>query len=87
VLDVPPRYRDERFRNPGYGLGLMVFGGEGGPPRYGHNGGGPGYSASAFHAPDLGGRRVTVACLCGVEDEGLAEGVVLRVLDLAAARG
>ena len=85
VLDVPRRTRHERFRNPGYGLGLMVFGGAGGPLRWGHNGGGPGYSASAFHAPDLGGRPVTVACLCGAEDEGLAEGVVLRVLDLVAA--
>jgi D-alanyl-D-alanine carboxypeptidase len=86
VGDVPPRYRDARFANPGYGLGVMIFGGDGAPLRWGHDGGGPGYSASAFHAPDLGGRRVTVACLCGAEDDGLAEGVVLRVLELATAR-
>jgi D-alanyl-D-alanine carboxypeptidase len=85
VCDLPPRYRDARFANPGYGLGVMVFGGAGGPLRWGHNGGGPGYSASAFHAPDLVGHGVTVACLYGAEGEGLAEDVVLRVLELVAA--
>jgi D-alanyl-D-alanine carboxypeptidase len=85
VGDLPDRYRDPRFPNPGYGLGLMVFGAGSAGARFGHNGGGPGYSASAFHAPDLGGRRVTVACLCGAEDEGLAEDLVLRVLARAAS--
>src|SRR6267143_3204666 len=48
----------DRSRKPSYGLGLM------GDPEspwglaWGHNGGGPGYNASAFHAPGLGGVSV-----------------------------
>jgi D-alanyl-D-alanine carboxypeptidase len=46
---------------------------------YGHNGGGPGYSASVFHAPDLGGATV---CVLGAEARGFAaEQVVFAVFD------
>ena len=74
-----------RYGRPSYGLGLM------GDPEspwglvVGHNGGGPCYSASAFHAFDLGGASV---CAMGAIEEGFdAEGVVFDVLDQLAARG
>ena len=71
------------WRRPSYGLGLM------GDPEspwgalYGHGGGGPGYNTSAFHAPDLGGRAVTVAAMCAVEEDLMAEQLVFAALDLA----
>ena len=70
---------DPHRGEPSYGLGVM------GDPTspwgkvVGHNGGGPCYSASAFHAFDLGGASV---CAMGAIEEGFsAEGVVFDVLD------
>ncbi|WP_193900599.1 serine hydrolase domain-containing protein [Nostoc sp. LEGE 06077] len=65
---------------PSYGLGLM------GDPAskwglvLGHNGGGPGYSASAFHAPELGG--ISICAMCAIEEGIKAEEIVFTVLDL-----
>ena len=68
-----------RWGKPSYGLGLM------GDPVSpwgliaGHNGGGPCYSASAFHAFDLDGASV---CAMGAIEEGFsAEALVFDVLD------
>lgn len=64
---------------PGYGLGLM---GDPASPWglvVGHNGGGPCYSASAFHAFDLGG--VSVCAMGAIEEGFAAEEVVASVLD------
>jgi D-alanyl-D-alanine carboxypeptidase len=69
---------------PGYGLGVM------GDPEspwglvVGHNGGGPCYSASAFHAFGLGG---VSACAMGAIERGFsAERVVADVFDAWAGR-
>ena len=52
------------------------------PAGFGHNGGGPGYSASAFHFPALAGKRVTL-CAMAVNDYGeLAEHILLEVRSL-----
>jgi D-alanyl-D-alanine carboxypeptidase len=65
---------------PSYGLGIM------GDPEspwgrlWGHNGGGPGYSASAFHAPDLGG--VSVCAMGSTEEVFRTEQLVIEVLDM-----
>jgi D-alanyl-D-alanine carboxypeptidase len=67
-----------RSGKPSYGLGLM-----GNPASpwgliVGHNGGGPGYRASAFHAFDLGGVSV---CTMGAIEEGFnSEDVVSGIL-------
>lgn len=64
---------------PSYGLGLM---GDPASPwglAVGHNGGGPCYSASAFHAFDLGG--VSVCAMGAIEDDFTPENVVAGVLD------
>ncbi|HEY2896551.1 MAG TPA: serine hydrolase domain-containing protein, partial [Gemmatimonadaceae bacterium] len=68
-----------RMTAPSYGLGLM---GDPASPWgliVGHNGGGPCYSASAFHAVDLGG--VSVCAMGAIEDNFSAEEVVAGVLD------
>jgi len=68
-----------RWRKPGYGLGIM------GDPEswwgrlWGHDGAGPGYSTSAFHAPDAGG--ASVCAMCSVEGDARAEAIVFAVLD------
>lgn len=70
----PPRWRE-----PSYGLGLM---GDPASPwgvLWGHNGGGPGYGASAFHAAQLG---VTVCALGALEGSSVsAEALVFAALD------
>ena len=72
-----------RRGKPSYGLGLM------GDPEspwglvVGHNGGGPCYSASAFHAFDLGG--ASVCAMGAIEKDFSAEDVVFDVLDHLAA--
>jgi D-alanyl-D-alanine carboxypeptidase len=65
---------------PSYGLGLM---GDPASPwglTAGHNGGGPCYSASAFHAFDLDG--MSVCAMGAIEEDFSAEEVVAGVLDL-----
>ena len=74
-----PAASDSPWRRPSYGLGIM------GDPEsswgrlWGHNGGGPGYTTSAFHAPDLGG--ASVCAMCALEGDGKAEQMVLTGLD------
>jgi D-alanyl-D-alanine carboxypeptidase len=68
-----------RMREPGYGLGLM---GDPASPwglLVGHNGGGPCYSASAFHAADLGG--ASICAMGAIEDAFSAEEIVAGMLD------
>ena len=65
--------------DPGYGLGLM---GDPASPwglLMGHNGGGPCYTASAFHARDLGG--LSVCAMGAIEESFSAEEIVASVLD------
>jgi D-alanyl-D-alanine carboxypeptidase len=70
---------------PSYGLGVMADPASPWGLAWGHNGGGPGYSASAFHAPALGGATV---CAMGALDEGFqAEDVVFAVLNELAHLG
>jgi D-alanyl-D-alanine carboxypeptidase len=74
-----------RWGKPSYGLGLM------GDPvspwglLLGHNGRGPGYTASAFHAVDLRGASV---CVMGAMEENFnAENVVFETFDRLAGSG
>jgi D-alanyl-D-alanine carboxypeptidase len=74
-----PMASASRWRRPSYGLGIM------GDPEsswgrlWGHNGDGPGYTTSAFHAPDLG--SASVCAMCVLEGDGKAEQIVFTVLD------
>jgi D-alanyl-D-alanine carboxypeptidase len=78
-----------RFVTPSYGLGLMAdpdcpYG-----QMYGHNGGGPGYCASAFHfrpsAGDASG-DVTVAVLCTTESTEQTELMMLALAETLTDR-
>lgn len=76
---APPTSSPLRMSVPSYGLGLM---GDPASPWgliVGHNGGGPCYSASAFHAVDLGG--VSVCAMAAIEEGFSAEEVVAGMLD------
>jgi D-alanyl-D-alanine carboxypeptidase len=70
-----------RTDEPGYGLGLMGLRGR---SVYGHNGGGPGYSASAFASAGNPGGPIVACLMCAFEDPGLAESLVHRALEIAA---
>jgi D-alanyl-D-alanine carboxypeptidase len=78
LVDVPGVERDQHRGRPSYGLGLM------GDPEapwglvVGHNGGGPGYGASVFHAVALDGASV---CVMGAIEGFQAEDIVFAVFD------
>jgi D-alanyl-D-alanine carboxypeptidase len=75
---IPVPRAHPRIAKPGYALGLMGDLAAEAPVGFGHNGEGPGYSASAFHFPSLAGRRVTL-CAMAVDDYGeLAEKILLE---------
>ena len=77
VPNAPARYGDA-----GYGLGLMIAT----PPPHGllwgHNGGGPGYGASAFHSPRMFEQGVTVCVMYAGNADNLAEKLVYTALKL-----
>ena len=78
---VPVPHAPAPYERAGYGLGIM--GGETSRygPLWGHNGSGPGYRVSAFHAPEVSQVPITVCAMCAVEVEGLAERLVFDALE------
>ncbi len=62
----------EPWQNPHYGLGLMIEPGV----MYGHNGNGPGYSASCFYLEDA---EVTICVLHAAEGDDLAFAELLEI--------
>lgn len=88
--DLIPRMRESvlapgshpLFTETRYGLGVMIDPSSRFGEMAGHNGGGPGYSASAFHFADVGGHRVSgVALLNRDAPDDLAQRVLLEVVD------
>jgi D-alanyl-D-alanine carboxypeptidase len=77
TLVLVPEGAGPRWRKPGYGLGLMGDPESPWGPLWGHNGGGPGYRASAFHASDLG---LSVCAMRAFEGDS-AEHFAYAVLD------
>jgi len=71
---APPQYR-----TPCYGLGIMADTASPYGVILGHNGGGPGYQASAFHTRTPEGRPITVCAMCASECAGLSERLVFSV--------
>lgn len=82
TASVAVREAHPGWRRPAYGLGLMADAESPWGALWGHNGEGPGYRASVFHAPSLGGRPVTAAAMCAAESDA-AEGLVRAALDAA----
>jgi CubicO group peptidase (beta-lactamase class C family) len=58
MMSATPAGVHPPWREPGYGLGLMIDSGLG---IFGHGGGGPGYQAAAFTAPGAGRSAVILA--------------------------
>ena len=84
LVRVPTEPGDPaQWTEPSYGLGIMADPASRWGRVWGHNGGGPGYNTSAFHAPDLGGASVCAMC---AREGGSAEQLVLAVLDALAGR-
>ena len=73
------------FRQPAYGLGLMI------DPRSpyglvaGHGGGGPGYSAAVLHLPCVGGRRLVSVVLANRDRDDLGLRIALALAHALAA--
>jgi D-alanyl-D-alanine carboxypeptidase len=78
---VPVPKGPPRWLEPSYGLGVMADPASPWGPLFGHSGGGPGYGASAFHAPGLAPGGSTVCAACAVEEDFLAENLALDALD------
>jgi len=78
---IPVGRSHPTFVSPNYGLGLMADPDNGLGRVYGHNGGGPGYAASAFHVQPPGGQPVTVAVLTNTENYQQAELMALKVAE------
>jgi D-alanyl-D-alanine carboxypeptidase len=72
-----------RTTAPSYGLGLMADPASPWGQLVGHNGGGPCYSASAFHGVDLGG--ASVCAMAAIEEDFSTEEIVAGVLDSLSA--
>lgn len=77
----PPRFPAPPFRDAAYGLGLMLGGTERFGRAMGHNGEGPGYSASAWVFDDVGGRRVAAAALVNRDGHNTAQDVLFAVME------
>jgi D-alanyl-D-alanine carboxypeptidase len=67
------------FVTPSYGLGLMADPDSVCSAMYGHNGGGPGYTASAFHFTVAKPEAVTVAVLSNTENPEAVQIMALAV--------
>jgi D-alanyl-D-alanine carboxypeptidase len=80
LVPVPPDAARAPWREPSYGLGLMADPASPIGLLLGHNGEGPGHGASAFCAPGLRPGGVTACALVGVEESGIAEGLVRAAL-------
>jgi D-alanyl-D-alanine carboxypeptidase len=67
------------FVTPSYGLGLMADPDSACGAMYGHNGGGPGYTPSAFHFRVAKPEAVTVAVLSNTENPEEVQMMALTV--------
>lgn len=73
-----------RYTVPSYGLGLMADPDWPSGAMHGHNGAGPGYSASAFHFqpfPKDSSRDVTIAVLSNMENTDQTESMMLALAE------
>ena len=76
------------FREPSYGLGLMLDPGSPYGLLAGHGGGGPGYSAGALVLPDVQGRCITAAAIANRDQPDFGLQIVYTVATrLAEALG
>lgn len=72
------------FAEPSFGLGVMLDPGSPFGLVAGHGGGGPGYSAGAFHFPNVGGRRVTAVALANSDCDDLGMPIAFALSEAVA---
>ncbi len=85
MLDpVPVPAQHPLFRQPSYGLGVMIDPGSPYGSVAGHGGGGPGYSAAALHLPHIEERRATIVVLANRDRDDLAMGISFALADILA---
>jgi D-alanyl-D-alanine carboxypeptidase len=82
VTGAPPM-PSPRWSAPGYGLGVVGIAKSPFGPLWGHDGGGPGYRTSAYHAPEVG--EASVCAMCALEEDPGADLLVFAVF--GALRG
>lgn len=78
---MPVRHTHPWMGKPSYGFGLMIdpfnrFG-----VVAGHTGGGPGYSAAAYHFPKVEGHSVTSVALVNRDGSDLATDIVFSIVE------
>jgi D-alanyl-D-alanine carboxypeptidase len=73
------------FRQPSYGLGLMMDGQSHYGVSAGHGGGGPGYSVGALHCTDAGGHGVTAVALVNQDASDLGMRIACALVDTLAS--
>lgn len=66
---------------PSYGLGLMMDPANRFGVVAGHTGGGPGYSAAAYHFPDVDGHRVTSVALVNRDGSDIATDIAFSMVE------
>lgn len=72
------------FRQPAYGLGLMIDTQSKYGVMAGHGGGGPGYSAGALHFTGVNGRRITSVALANRDQPDLGLNLAFTMATLLA---
>lgn len=84
IVPAPHSY----FRQPAYGLGLMLDAQSPDGLTAGHGGGGPGFAAAALYFADVEGRRVTSVALANRDhpDVGMAISFALKELVVTQSR-
>lgn len=72
------------FRQPAYGLGLMIDPQSSYGVLAGHGGGGPGYSAGVLHVPNVHGHTITSVALANRDQPDLGLQIAFKLIELLA---
>jgi D-alanyl-D-alanine carboxypeptidase len=86
IMLQPTRVPDRHplFRQPAYGLGVMIDARSPYGVVAGHAGGGPGYSTAAFHFSNVAGQRVTSVALANRDRDDLGLQIAVRLAQALA---
>ncbi|RUS95898.1 serine hydrolase [Dulcicalothrix desertica PCC 7102] len=82
LTPLPTPTRHPWYKNPCYGLGIMIDPESRYNIMYGHGGSGPGYNTWAMHLPDFHGRKLTSAIFCNASMLDHPYGMVDDILRL-----
>ena len=83
---VPVPHKHPHFKQPSYGLGLMLDPESPYGLIAGHGGGGPGYSAAALHVADVADRPLIITVLANRDHPDIAFEIAFNLLELVATQ-